>query len=497
MSLLCANYHPFNIFLPILLLLPLIVNCLELSRMDVPGPCLNGSSLWLQCNYHLNTLETLYSVKWYKNNLEFYRYSIIDENNNLDDNFNAHEDLSPSISNINHNNNNNNNPKEANPMKKYFPQQGIHVDINQSNGSHVYLSSIDLDGEGTYGCEVSTEDSNGSFKSVKAEKDLRIYVLPQSKLKIIGTKDTYQIGELVNISCLSGPSKPPTILALFINGHRILQSERNLNYNWTVHYLNPDGLAISWINVSFQLTSEKGLTNGQIDLRCSALQSQISGYSYEELIVDETGYSSKISESYPSPDQLSSSPGTTLNPVESWLPLIHGLHGKPRVGDYLTVNCTGPKSQPSVFIQWFINGKEPFVYNIQPAIIQSDVDQPGYQFTSTIYDYFASFTEMNPPSASLSFKITKKLFQTVDGSMRLRCLSFHSIHVHSNDILLSLFTDSGKSSRLLFNGSQSIKSNPNLLWIIITFYTINFLCHLKTLYYINFCYSKISKPLLN
>ncbi|XP_015781927.1 uncharacterized protein LOC107359846 isoform X2 [Tetranychus urticae] len=422
MSLLCIYYH-----LSTIIFLLDYCDCLQLKKMIVPGPCLNGSSLWLQCNYDLSLHETLYSVKWYKNSLEFYRYSLIN-----DDNSNSHEFIS-----------------SANRMKKYFPQQGIQVDINQSNGSHVYLNSIDLDGEGTYGCEVSTEDTNGSFKSVKAEKDLRVFVLPQSKLKIIGTKDWYSIGEQVNISCISGPSKPPTILALFINGNRILQSERNLNYNWTVRYLNPDGLAISWINASFRLNAEKGLNNGQLNLRCSSLQAQISGYSYDELIVDETGYSSKINEFYTPPNQMPS------YSIKSWSPFIHGLSERPRVGDYLTVNCTGPKSHPSVFIHWFINGKEPSVYNIQPAITQSDVDLPGHQFTSTIYDYFAAFNQMNPPSASLSFKITKKLFQTVDGSMRLRCLSVHAIFVHSDDILLTLFTENGKSSRLLFNNSQS------------------------------------------
>ena len=47
------------------------------------------------------------------------------------------------------------------------------LQLNKSNETHVFLSKTDLNTEGTFSCEVSTDAP--SFKTVKAEKDLRIY----------------------------------------------------------------------------------------------------------------------------------------------------------------------------------------------------------------------------------------------------------------------------------------------------------------------------------
>lgn len=46
---------------------------LKLTALHVPGSVQSGESVKLQCEYDLDS-ETLYSVKWYKNNIEFFRY---------------------------------------------------------------------------------------------------------------------------------------------------------------------------------------------------------------------------------------------------------------------------------------------------------------------------------------------------------------------------------------------------------------------------------------
>lgn len=46
---------------------------LKFVQLDVPGALHSGESTWLKCLYELGTDE-LYSVKWYKNNVEFFRY---------------------------------------------------------------------------------------------------------------------------------------------------------------------------------------------------------------------------------------------------------------------------------------------------------------------------------------------------------------------------------------------------------------------------------------
>ncbi|KAK8758916.1 hypothetical protein V5799_003451, partial [Amblyomma americanum] len=47
--------------------------CLRLVDLHVPGAVRSGEPVQLRCEYDLENAE-LYSVKWYKNNVEFYRY---------------------------------------------------------------------------------------------------------------------------------------------------------------------------------------------------------------------------------------------------------------------------------------------------------------------------------------------------------------------------------------------------------------------------------------
>ncbi|ERL93758.1 hypothetical protein D910_11044 [Dendroctonus ponderosae] len=46
---------------------------LELEQLIVPSHSLKNDSVVMQCHYKLGD-ETLYSVKWYKDGNEFYRY---------------------------------------------------------------------------------------------------------------------------------------------------------------------------------------------------------------------------------------------------------------------------------------------------------------------------------------------------------------------------------------------------------------------------------------
>ncbi|KFM72515.1 hypothetical protein X975_15586, partial [Stegodyphus mimosarum] len=41
--------------------------------LDVPSAVMQGDSIWLNCTLDLES-DDLYSVKWYKNDVEFYRH---------------------------------------------------------------------------------------------------------------------------------------------------------------------------------------------------------------------------------------------------------------------------------------------------------------------------------------------------------------------------------------------------------------------------------------
>ena len=57
----------------LLLLLTATASGLRVTRLSVPEAVERGSSLLLACDFDLEG-ETLYSVRWYKNHEEFYRF---------------------------------------------------------------------------------------------------------------------------------------------------------------------------------------------------------------------------------------------------------------------------------------------------------------------------------------------------------------------------------------------------------------------------------------
>ncbi|RWS27626.1 beat protein-like protein, partial [Leptotrombidium deliense] len=94
-----------------------------------------GSETWLNCSYDLED-DILYSIKWYKNGIEFYRFIPSDG------------------------------PKE-------YKLNGIYLDMSKSNYSNVYLRDTDIFSGGTFRCEVSADAP--SFQTVSKEKDIIIY----------------------------------------------------------------------------------------------------------------------------------------------------------------------------------------------------------------------------------------------------------------------------------------------------------------------------------
>ncbi|GBL82466.1 hypothetical protein AVEN_252596-1 [Araneus ventricosus] len=107
------------------------------SYLGVPGSVSRGDPIWLDCGYDLEGDE-LYSVKWYKDNVEFYRFL----------------------------------PSDI-PSAQMYSLDGVFLDLLRSNATHAFLYTSDFDTEGTYGCEVSTEIP--SFRTIKAGKELRVH----------------------------------------------------------------------------------------------------------------------------------------------------------------------------------------------------------------------------------------------------------------------------------------------------------------------------------
>ncbi|KAG1674781.1 hypothetical protein GQR58_014983 [Nymphon striatum] len=202
------------------------VLCVTLKHLTVPTPVKEGDDVQLKCTYDLEGSD-LYSVKWYKDREEFYRYI----------------------------------PKES-PQQKVFDTDGITVDLRESSMATVSLTNVGLKSSGAYKCEVSADAPD--FQTKFSVKDMDVYVLPESGPKIIGGKRRYLIGDHVNVTCTSGKSKPPAVLNWLINGVPPTFQE-----NMTKNELFPAerGLMSSSRSLSFYV-KERHLDSGSLILEC-------------------------------------------------------------------------------------------------------------------------------------------------------------------------------------------------------------------------------------
>lgn len=203
--------------------------CLKLIMLEVPQTAYSGESIELSCIYELEN-DKLYSVKWYKNDVEFYRYV----------------------------------PKDW-PPGQFLPINGIRVDLSKSGTNSVFLKYIDIQTAGVYRCEVSAEAP--SFVTAEGEKDLRVTVLPTSGPQITGIQAVYRTGDQVNLNCTSAKSKPAAHLRWYINNHEAKREEYDLGN--ATHVEHADNLETSSLGLRF-VAIDKHFKSGVIRVKCTS-----------------------------------------------------------------------------------------------------------------------------------------------------------------------------------------------------------------------------------
>ncbi|KAG8184892.1 hypothetical protein JTE90_015707 [Oedothorax gibbosus] len=231
----------WEIFTCIIVQALVLTKAFRIVMLDVPSPTILGESVELTCSYELDN-EQLYSVKWYKNDVEFYRYV----------------------------------PNDW-PPGQFLPLPGIRVDLSKSGRNSVYLRHVDLNSGGMYRCEISAEAP--SFDTAEAEKEMKVFVLPSEGPTLTGGNQEYRIGDTVVVNCTSAKSKPAATLRWYINDD-LVGPEYETEYSTTRH---TDGLETSSLGLKFVVTS-KHFLNGNMKLKCTATISRIYTMSNEEMV---------------------------------------------------------------------------------------------------------------------------------------------------------------------------------------------------------------------
>ena len=131
-------------------------------EMVVPEQVILGEMASLQCIYDMEA-EELYSVKWYKNGHEFFRYI----------------------------------PGDREQRITTFSLPGLHVERSQSDSNRVVLRNVNLATSARYRCEVSAEAP--LFNTVSQSKKLQVVALPSSGPRISGLRTglAYRLGDTI------------------------------------------------------------------------------------------------------------------------------------------------------------------------------------------------------------------------------------------------------------------------------------------------------------
>ncbi|CAH0385629.1 unnamed protein product [Bemisia tabaci] len=193
--------------------------------MHVPAYVLRGQGVELWCEYDMES-DSLYSVTWYKDNEEFYRFS-----------------------------------PRSHQTQRTYPADGIRVETRYSDSKKVYIKNLPLIASGVYKCEISAEAP--TFSSVHGESRMEIIALPRERPQIAGDRDRhYKMGDVISLNCTSGRSSPAQALQWFLN-------DKEVRPVWFETANHTHGLmtSTSSLNVKAQ---ESHFINGRMLVTCKA-----------------------------------------------------------------------------------------------------------------------------------------------------------------------------------------------------------------------------------
>ncbi|KAF7989722.1 hypothetical protein HCN44_008396 [Aphidius gifuensis] len=147
----------------------------------VPKEAELGGMIDMKCDWEIYGGKSLYSVKWYKDGHEFFRY--------VPDNH---------------------------PRIQTFPQPGIKLEKISSRENSIRLMDLSFTSTGQYKCEVSTEGP--AFATSFKTGNFTVISLPERGPEIKGLSSHYAVGENVTANCTAWPSIPKANLHWSING---------------------------------------------------------------------------------------------------------------------------------------------------------------------------------------------------------------------------------------------------------------------------------------
>ncbi|XP_050483614.1 uncharacterized protein LOC126870171 [Bombus huntii] len=198
--------------------------------INVPAVVRSGDTVTLSCHYDLEGL-TLYSLQWYFEDTEFYRYL-----------------------------------PEGDPPCKTFNIDGMHVNVSKSNSNDVTLVNVSRNLTGLYKCEVSA--GSPSYHTLINRARMEVVDAPKTDPTIGIEKERIAVGELLRANCTTGNSRPASAITWKLNKDIITNSSMTYRTRYLVIPQDDDS-QVSKSTIDFKVTNDM-FRNGRLVLRCTA-----------------------------------------------------------------------------------------------------------------------------------------------------------------------------------------------------------------------------------
>jgi len=202
-----------------------------LEAVVVPHSKSRGEEAHLLCKYLEDGYDSLYSLKWYKDEVEFYRYQ----------------------------------PWNAAAQQQVFDVPGVRVDLSSSKPSHIVLKKVNFRSTGIYRCEITSS----SFEITEKYEQMTIIELPHKAPTITTDLNIkqYEIGDMLQLNCTSEPSHPASHLKWEVNKQPV--EEDNYIFNEIQHegkklYVTRIGLRIRLTKYHFHWGKLKVACLGEV-----------------------------------------------------------------------------------------------------------------------------------------------------------------------------------------------------------------------------------------
>ncbi|XP_019754589.2 uncharacterized protein LOC109533651 isoform X1 [Dendroctonus ponderosae] len=176
-----------SVFLALICSLP-DVRSLRNVQALIPQAAKLHDSLIFRCEFDLEG-EPLYTVKWYKGPMEFFRYV----------------------------------PNED-PKMQIFPVSNIQVDLSRSSLNEIVLLDVEQEATGRYKCEVSTDAPN--FYTTASSAFLYVVDVPEEDPIMDINKDQSGHTNVIRANCTTPPSYPAMNVTWYINGIKVKETGR-------------------------------------------------------------------------------------------------------------------------------------------------------------------------------------------------------------------------------------------------------------------------------